>query len=157
MCFDCWIYVNCSAGCVDPLAKPDSGFCHELLAEATLSEIMKKHSHEEITLKLGRADELARAGSSQVEICKALGVSVMTLHRWRKLPLKNDMRPTLDRAAEAKAPVGSQTMDDMRRVLEELAVENQRLRKIVTDLLLEKMRLEEASPPTLSTSQVRKA
>jgi hypothetical protein len=33
----------------------------------------------------------------------------------------------------------------MRHVLEELKLENQRLRKIVTDLLLEKMRLEEAA------------
>ena len=31
---------------------------------------MKKHSREEILLKLGQADELARAGKSQVEICK---------------------------------------------------------------------------------------
>ena len=37
---------------------------------------MKKHSREEILRKLGQADELARAGKSQVEICKALGVSV---------------------------------------------------------------------------------
>jgi DNA-directed RNA polymerase subunit H (RpoH/RPB5) len=36
-------------------------------------------------------------------------------------------------------------MDQMRHVLEELKLENQRLRKIVTDLLLEKMRLEEAA------------
>jgi FtsZ-binding cell division protein ZapB len=36
-------------------------------------------------------------------------------------------------------------MDDMRRVLEELKLENQRLRKLVTDLLLEKVRLEEAA------------
>ncbi len=119
---------------------------------------MKKHSHQEITLKLSRADDLARAGNSQVEICKTLGVSVMTLHRWRKLPLnRDDMRATDDRAAEAKAPVGSQAIDDMRRVLEELAVENQRLRKIVTDLLLEKMKLEEVSPAALSASQARKA
>ena len=48
---------------------------------------MKKRSREEILLKLGQADELARAGKSQVDICKALGVSVMTLHRWRKLSM----------------------------------------------------------------------
>ena len=48
---------------------------------------MKKHSREEILLKLGQADQLARAGKSQVEICKTLGVSVMTFHRWRKRPL----------------------------------------------------------------------
>jgi putative transposase len=119
---------------------------------------MKKHSHEEILLKLVRADELARAGKSQVEICKALGVSVMTFHRWRKLPLrKNDARPSHDHVAEARMSTNSPTMDDMRRVLEELTLENQRLRKIVTDLLLEKMRLEEASVPADRVNQARKA
>jgi FtsZ-binding cell division protein ZapB len=107
---------------------------------------MKKHSREEILLKLARADELARAGKSQGDICKTLGVSVMTLHRWRKLP---PPRPELvlsrDRAGVSKALTGLPTMDDMRRVLDELKLENQRLRKIVTDLLLEKTRLEEAS------------
>jgi putative transposase len=119
---------------------------------------MKKHSHEQILLKLVRADELDRAGNSQVEICKALGVSVMTLHRWRKLPLrKNDARPPHDHATEERMSTNSPTMDDMRRVLEELTLENQRLRKIVTDLLLEKMRLEEASAPAGRVNQARKA
>ena len=120
---------------------------------------MKKHSHEEILLKLVRADELDRAGNSQVEICKALGVSVMTLHRWRKLPLrKNDARPPQGRVAEGKMLTNSPTMDDLGRVLEELTLENQRLRKIVTDLLLEKMRLEEASSaPAVRVNQARKA
>jgi hypothetical protein len=119
---------------------------------------MKKHSNEEILLKLVRADELARAGKSQVEICKALGVSVMTFHRWRKLPLrKNDVRAPHDLVAEARISASSATMDDMRRVLEELTLENQRLRKIVTDLLLEKMRLEEASVPADRVNQARKA
>ena len=119
---------------------------------------MKKHSHEEILLKLVRADELARAGKSQVEICKALGVSVMTLHRWRKLPLrKNDARLPYGRVAEGKTLSNSPTMDDMRIVLEELTLENQRLRKIVTDLLLEKIRLEEASAPAVRVNQARKA
>jgi len=116
---------------------------------------MKKHSHEEILSKLARADELARAGHSQVDICKALGVSVMTLHRWRKLPLPKREEPKReevarhDRAGESRALTGSPTADEMRRVLEELTLENQRLRKIVTDLLLEKMRLEEAASATL--------
>ena len=48
---------------------------------------MKKHSRQEILLKLGEAAELERAGRSQVEVCKVLGVSVMTFHRWRKLPM----------------------------------------------------------------------
>lgn len=107
---------------------------------------MKKHSHEEILLKLARADELARAGNSQVDVCKALGVSVMTLHRWRKLPLpKREADIPQDCAGGGKALTNPPAMDETRRVLEELKLENQRLRKIVTDLLLEKMRLEEAA------------
>ena len=100
---------------------------------------MKKHSREEILSKLARADELARTGNCQVDVCKALGVSVMTLHRWRKLPLPR--QETKDNAGEGVAPA----LDQMRHVLEELKLENQRLRKIVTDLLLEKMRVEEAA------------
>jgi hypothetical protein len=107
---------------------------------------MKKHSHEEILLKLARADELARAGNSQVEVCKALGVSVMTLHRWRKLPLpKSEAGVLRNRADDRDALTAPPAIDEMRHVLEELKLENQRLRKIVTDLLLEKMRLEEAT------------
>jgi hypothetical protein len=109
---------------------------------------MKKHSHEEILLKLARADELARAGNSQVDVCKALGVSVMTLHRWRKLPLPRPESAISQNHADdhdRRALAGSPAMDEMRHVLEELKLENQRLRKIVTDLLLEKMRLEETA------------
>jgi transposase len=107
---------------------------------------MKKHSHEEILLKLARADELARAGNSQVDVCKTLGVSVMTLHRWRKLPLpKREADVPQNRADDRKALSNPPAMDEMRYILEELKLENQRLRKIVTDLLLEKMRLEEAA------------
>jgi transposase-like protein len=119
---------------------------------------MKRHSHDEISRKLVRADELARAGNSQVEICKALGVSVMTLHRWRKLTLGNDEAQSSNgREARTDGQSGFSTMDEMRRELEELAAENQRLRKLVTDLMLEKMRLEEASSPAARASRVRKA
>jgi putative transposase len=107
---------------------------------------MKKHSRQEILLKLGQADELARAGKSQVQICKALGVSVMTFHRWRKLPLlKAEVKQAPGLPAEPATAIPA-TLAEMRRVLEELTIENRRLRKIVTDLLLEKMKLEEASP-----------
>lgn len=114
---------------------------------------MKKHTHEEIRSKLDRADELALAGKSQVDICKALGVSVMTLHRWRKLPLpKREAGVAPDRSGGGKVPTNPPSADEMRRVLEELTLENQRLRKIVTDLLLEKMRLEEAASSKLPRS-----
>ena len=107
---------------------------------------MKKHSRQEILLKLGQADELAQAGKSQVQICKALGVSVMTFHRWRKLSLrKSEVKPAPSLPAEPATAIPA-SLAEMRRVLEELTNENRRLRKIVTDLLLEKMKLEEASP-----------
>jgi hypothetical protein len=106
---------------------------------------MKKHSREEILSKLARADELARTGNSQVDVCKALGVSVMTLHRWRKLPLPRQDTNVFQYNAGEGPSARLPAVEQMRHVLEELKLENQRLRKIVTDLLLEKMRLEEAA------------
>ena len=46
----------------------------------------KRHSKVEIATKLAQADDLARQGKPQSEIARTLGVSVMTLHRWRKAP-----------------------------------------------------------------------
>lgn len=114
---------------------------------------MKKHSRQEVLLKLVHADELARAGNSQVQICRTLGVSVMTLHRWRKLPFRKTDAP--DGVISGSGALVSNdpntlennpTMADMRRILEELTAENRRLRQLVTDLLVEKMRLEEMLP-----------
>jgi hypothetical protein len=70
----------------------------------------------------------------------------MTFHRWRKLPIivKAKAQPSavLPEVASTPAP---RSMAEMARVLEELAIENRRLRKIVTDLLLEKMKVEESA------------
>ena len=52
--------------------------------------MMKRHSAEEIATKLRQAEELMARGQSQAQACKALGVSVMTFHRWRKLHLTVD-------------------------------------------------------------------
>jgi len=46
----------------------------------------KKHSKTEIAAMLVQADDLAKQGVFQSEIARTLGVSVMTLHRWRKVP-----------------------------------------------------------------------
>jgi putative transposase len=92
----------------------------------------KKYSRVEIATKLAQANNLATRGKLQSEIARTLGVSVMTLHRWRKA----------QRAHEAGQPDGTRGVRDR---IAELQLENSRLRQLVTDLLLEKVKLEEAA------------
>jgi putative transposase len=113
---------------------------------------MKRHSHEEISAKLQLARQLEGQGKPQAEICKALGISVMTFHRWRK-----DVRRTLPhqvRAASNAPVVPVDDPDELVKLIEDLKLENSRLRKIVGDLLLEKLRIEEEAT---ATSQPPKA
>jgi putative transposase len=93
----------------------------------------KRHSRVEITTKLAQANDLATQGKLQSEIARTLGVSVMTLHRWRK-------QPALVVTPGPKEPDRTRDTDDQ---IAELQLENSRLRRLVTDLLLEKVRVEE--------------
>jgi putative transposase len=99
---------------------------------------MTKHSQEEIDAKLSQASGLAAQGKSQADIAKALGISVMTYHRWRKGRRSSphalhvvEIPSSLPAAAASEQEIG------------DLLLENTRLRRVVTDLLLEKVRLEE--------------
>jgi putative transposase len=96
----------------------------------------RKHSRDEISTMLAQADELGAQGKLQSEIAKTLGVSVMTLHRWRK---------SVDTHAPALAPLVAQFEQEIGhgQRITEVQLENSRLRRLVTDLLLEKIRLEE--------------
>ena len=94
----------------------------------------KRHSRVEIATKLAQANELVTQGKLQSEVACTLGVSVMTLHWWRKAQPAN----------EASQPPRTRGQRDR---IAELQLENLRLRQVVTDLLLEKIRLEEASCP----------
>jgi hypothetical protein len=76
---------------------------------------MKRHSDQEIAAILQRARDLEQAGRLQADICEMFDISVMTLHRWRK------MERTSVNAAAAKLDIE----------------ENRLLRKIAFDLLLE--------------------
>jgi putative transposase len=87
---------------------------------ATNTPKRKKRSRGEIARKLAQANRLARQGKLQSEIARTLGVSVMTLHRWRTALL--GARP----AHEA----------DQRDRIAQLQLENSLLRRLVTDLLL---------------------
>jgi putative transposase len=103
----------------------------------------RRHSPDEISAKLHQAGTLASQGRSQSEIAKALGVSVMTYHRWRK---QNPSGPLL--RPDPVAAVEPLTQQEQADRIRELQLENERLRRLVTDLLLEKMKLEEALNPS---------
>ena len=90
----------------------------------------KRHSPQEIEAKLRQAEKMASEGKRQAEIAGSLGISVMTYHRWRKPRLH------ARRAASAEPVRSEQRIAD-------LETENARLRRVVTDLLLEKVRLED--------------
>jgi hypothetical protein len=89
----------------------------------------KKHTRAEIAAMLAQASDMAAHGKLQNEIADTLGISVMTLHRWRKATLPLHLASHTEREEE----------------VDQLQLENSRLRRLVTDLLLEKMKLGEDS------------
>jgi putative transposase len=88
------------------------------------------------------ADDMLAQGRLHSDIARSLGISVMTYHRWRKA------RGTLAPASSRPAAIITEHADNlpereqMARI-RELQLENSRLRRLVTDLLLEKVKLEE--------------
>lgn len=106
----------------------------------------QRHTAAEIATKLALAEEMAAKGHLHGNIARSLGISVMTYHRWRKarrLP-NGAAHPgtTAGTTAETREPetlAAAEQMIDIR----ELRLENLRLRRLVTDLLLEKDKLQE--------------
>ncbi len=87
----------------------------------------KRHTDDEIADKLRQVDAMVAQGKTLGEATKLVGVSRQTLYRWRE-----------DRSGVDSDDAGASS-DRLR----ELEAENGRLRKLVTDLLLEKMAIEE--------------
>ena len=85
----------------------------------------KKHKPEEIVAKLRQVDVLLSQGRSVGEAVRSIGVTQFTYYRWRK-------------------EYGGLKGDQVKR-LRELEIENDRLRKAVSDLTLEKLILKEAA------------
>ena len=104
----------------------------------------KRHASGEITAKLAQANELAAKGKTQREISKALGVSVMTFHRWKKMlnSAEEVDRYTMrgESAIKPSAPTDVSSTERIRR----LELENSQLRRLITDMLLDKLKLEQA-------------
>jgi transposase-like protein len=84
----------------------------------------KRYRPEEVVRKLREADVLISQGKSIAQTIKSLGVSEVTYYRWRK-------------------EYSGMSVVQAKR-LKELEKENQRLRKAVSDLTLDKQILEEA-------------
>ena len=83
----------------------------------------RRHTPEQIIRKLREAERLQGEGQGVAEVAKALEVSEQTFHRWR-------------------AQYGGMKADDVKR-LKELERENQQLKRIVADQLLENQALRE--------------
>ena len=85
----------------------------------------KRYTSEQIITKLREAEVLQSQGLTQGNICKQLGVAQDAYIRWRK-------------------EYGGMRVDQAKR-LKDLEKENQRLKKLVADLSLDKAMLEEVN------------
>ena len=85
----------------------------------------KKHKPEEIVAKLRQVDVLTSQGTPIADAIRSIGVTDVTYYRWRN-------------------EYGGLKSDQVKR-LKELEKENERLRKAVSDLTLEKLILREAA------------
>ena len=86
----------------------------------------KKHKAEEIVSKLRQVDVLTAQGRPVAEAVRSIGVTEVTYYRWR-------------------SEYGGLKGDQVKR-LKELEAENNRLRRAVSDLTIEKLILKEAAP-----------
>jgi transposase-like protein len=85
----------------------------------------KRHKPEEIVAKLRQVDVTMAQGHALADAVRSIGVSDVTYHRWR-------------------SEFGGLGSDQVRR-MKDLELENQRLRKAVSDLTLDKLILQEAA------------
>ena len=99
----------------------------------------KRHASGEISAKLAHANELVAKGKTQREISKAIGVSVMTYHRWKKMLNGSDDKGRGEVVAQSQSVHDASSTEIIKR----LELENSQLRRLVTDVLLDKLKLEE--------------
>jgi putative transposase len=101
----------------------------------------QRHTAAQIAAKLAMADEMATQGRLHGDIAKSLGVSLMTYHRWRKA--RGTMMQLASRhVANGELPTIPVNREQANQI-RDLQHENSRLRRLVADLLLEKVKLEE--------------
>jgi putative transposase len=85
----------------------------------------KRHKPEEIVAKLRQVDVLTSQGQSVADAIRSIGVTEVTYYRWRQ-------------------EFGGLKSDQVKR-LKDLETENARLRRAISDLMLDKLILQEAA------------
>ena len=85
----------------------------------------KRYKPEEIVAKLRQVDVLVSQGQVMADAVRQIGVGEVTYYRWRQ-------------------EFGGRKIEQVKR-LKELELENSRLRKVVSDLTLDKLILQEAA------------
>jgi transposase-like protein len=85
----------------------------------------KRHKPEEIVTKLRQVEVLVGQGMARIDAIREIGVVEQTYYRWRKL-------------------YGGMGRDQVKK-LKRLQKENERLRRAVSDLTLDKLILAEAA------------
>ncbi len=85
----------------------------------------KRYKPEEIVAKLRQVDVLVSQGQPVADAVRSIGVTDVTYYRWR-------------------SEFGGLKTDQVKR-MKDLELENQRLRKAVSDLTLDKLILSEAA------------
>ena len=86
---------------------------------------IKRHKPEEIVTKLRQVEVLTGQGMPRLDAIRQIGVTEQTFYRWKK---KN-------------GGMGTDQLKELKR----LQKENERLRKAVSDLTLDKLILKEAA------------
>jgi putative transposase len=123
-----------------------------------MSKKKKWHTSSEIASKLGEAATLGAQGHTQRVIAQALGISVMTFHRWRKAHPQTLLSGTSSKPeARRIVPISNFSESQRRGGIAELQLENSRLRRLVTDLLLEKMRIADDAERYRGDAALKKA
>jgi len=83
----------------------------------------RRKSREQIVRLLGQADQLLANGEDLASVCRTLGISESSFHRWRER-------------------YGGMNVDDAKR-LKELETENATLKRLLADAEVEKAALKE--------------
>ncbi|MEM8803980.1 MAG: IS3 family transposase [Pseudomonadota bacterium] len=97
----------------------------------------KRHKPEEIVQKLRQVDVLVGQGMQRVDAIREVRITEQTYYRWRK----------------QYGGMGTDQLKELKR----LQKENERLRKAVSDLTLDKLILKEAAPGKLLSPARRRA